>query len=54
MDALSTADFQIYKNMLARPDNMDKERRYNNAMKIQKNNDLFARIKRAYRIARRT
>ena len=29
-------NFQIYKNMLARPDNMDKERRYNNAMKIKK------------------
>jgi len=53
MDALSPADFQIYKNMLARPDNMDKERRFNNAMKI-KNNDLFARIKRAYRIVGRT
>ena len=36
MDPLSPADFQIYKNMLARPDNMDKERRYNNAMKIKK------------------
>ena len=35
MDPLSPADFQIYKNMLARPDNMDK-RRYNNAMKIKK------------------
>ena len=36
MDPLSPADFQVYKNMLLRPDNNDKERRFNNAMRIKK------------------